>query len=984
MFYKRPLSLAVSAAIGASACLGMAPANAQEDQLVEEIVVTGSRIQRANLVSSSPVTQLDNEQLRLTGVTRIEDALVAIPGIQLEQSSGQAIEATGTATMELRRLGASRTLVLMNGRRLPTHSPSSTTSAADINLIPGQLVERVEVLTGGASSTYGADAVAGVVNFIMMDDFEGIKLDYQYSQNRHDNDSKAIQRAAAALNQPFPTGTSTDGQISDMTLIVGGNFDSGRGNMTAFATYREIEGVEQVERDYSACPVRGRTADTLVCAGSGTNLSGSFAPVIYDADGNIDQIASATLPTYHVEGDQFVEGFGQLFNFAAPSYFQRPDERVTVGTFAHYELNERVEAYTELMFMDTKSTTQFGPSGTFFRTNATVNCDNPYISAQQLDIIRDPTRDGANLGGCNGDDETFTLPLGRRAVEGGPRTGELRHTTYRGVFGLRGHFNETWRYEASYQYSEVSMQNYNFNYVSSFNAIQALQAVEDEEGNIVCVDQSKGCVPWNIFETGGVTDEASAFIGAQTFESGSTAQEVFMGYVQGSLGDYGVTSPFAENGVELIIGAEYRDERLNYETSENLRNGDVDSGVQTRGRYDVKEIYFEANVPVVEDAPFVQSLAVDLGYRYSEYDFGPTTDTYKVAGSWQINDDLKLRGSYQRAVRAPNLVDLFRPQVGSLFPMTNDPCEKANPGDALSIEGFNFEQCARSGVTQALWNAGGPVSNPASQYNDIEGGSPDLEPEEADTYTGGLIFTPGFVDGLSVSLDYYSIEIEGAIQGVQAATSLNQCLLTGDPTFCNAVNRDESGSLWFGNPATLDNSIDARSTNIGFLSTKGMDVEINYSFDVGDMGTVNIANIAGFVFKWEQQEYPGAASLRCEGVYGLGCQLPTPELKNRMQTTWATPWNVTASLIWRYIEGTEELISGGGQGLDLEDQSYFDIAASWDVTDWAQVRFGINNLLDEAPPRVVQGATDFENGNTYPGMYDPLGQYIFAGFTVQY
>ncbi|MEE4278758.1 MAG: TonB-dependent receptor [Halieaceae bacterium] len=980
MLKKTPLSLAVSVAVGTTA-VGMTPAFAQDEQLVEEVVVTGSRIQRANLVSSSPVTQLDNEQLRLTGLTRVEDALVSLPGIQLAQSSGQAIESNGTATLELRRLGTNRTLVLMNGRRLPAGSPDATTNAADINLIPGQLVERVEVLTGGASSTYGADAVAGVVNFIMMDDFEGIKLDYQYSQNRHDNSASDVQRAAEIAGQPFATGTANDGQISDMTLILGGNFDNGRGNMTAFTTYREIEGVEQIQRDHSACPVRGRTADSLVCAGSGTNLSGSFAPGIPG-----DPIASATLPTYHVVGEEFVEGFGPLFNFAAPSLFQRPDERVTVGTFTHYDLNDKVEAYAELMFMDSLSTTQFGPSGTFFRTNATVNCDNPFLSAQQLDIIRDPTRDGQNLGGCNAgtDGETFVLPLGRRAVEGGPRTADIRHTTYRGVFGLRGDINETWRYDVSWQYSEVDFSRRNFNFVSSFNAIQALQAVEDEDGNIVCVDQSKGCEPWNIFATGGVTDAASDFVGAQTFETGNTAQEVFMAYVQGSLGDYGIQSPFAESGVELVVGTEYRDEQLNFNSSENLRNGDVGNGVLVAGEFDVTEFYLEASVPLIEDAPLAQSVVLDLGYRFSDYSFGPTTDTYKVAGAWQLTDDLKVRGSYQRAVRAPNIVDLFRPQVGSLFPLTRDPCEKANPGDATSIEGFNFEQCARTGVSQALWDAGGPVSNPASQYNDIEGGSPDLNPEEADTYTAGVIFTPGFVDGLTISVDYYDIQVEGAIQGVQAATSLNQCLNTGDPTFCTAVNRDDFGSLWFGNPATLDNSVDARSTNIGFLAVEGVDVEVNYNFDIGDMGTINIANVAGFVLGFEQQEFPGADSLNCEGVYGLGCQLPTPELQNRMQTTWATPWNVTASLIWRYIEGSEELISGGGQGLDLKDMSYFDISATWDVRDWAQLRVGINNLFDERPPRVVQGATDFENGNTYPGFYDVLGQYMFAGFTVQY
>ncbi|MEO1080744.1 MAG: TonB-dependent receptor [Pseudomonadota bacterium] len=966
MLHKRPLSLAVSAAIGASASF-MSPAFAQDESLVEEVVVTGSRIQRANLVSSSPVTQLDAEQLALTGVTRVEDALAAIPGIQLEQSSGQAIEATGTATLELRRLGASRTLVLMNGRRLPVHSPSSTTSAADINLIPGQLVERVEVLTGGASSTYGADAVAGVVNFIMMDDFEGIKLDYQYSLNRHDNSAGDIAGAAERGGYPFATGTATDGEASNVTFIMGGNFDNGRGNATAFASYREIEGVEQLARDHSACPVRASGE----CLGSATNEAGTF---FFSPD---------AANQYRVEGDEFLLGRGRGFNFAAPSYFQRPDERVTVGTFAHYDVNENVELYTELMFMDTKSTTQFGPAGLFLATRVNPNCGNPLLSDQQLDLIR-------STGRCSTGDpeELFDIDIGRRAFEGGPRGGELRHTTYRGVFGARGNFNDTWRYDVSWQYSEVDMRNDRINGVYVEGTNQALNVVLDENGTPVCNpagNPDADCVPWNIWETGGVTPEAAAFLSDGNIEVGTTSQEVFMAYVQGSLGDYGVVSPFAESGVELVLGAEYRDEFLRYTGSENLIRGTAGGWgtvVPVRGRFDVSEVYFEASIPVVEDAPFAQSVLLDVGYRYSDYDFGATTDTYKLAGSWQIVDDFKLRGSFQRAVRAPNIIDLFRPETPSLFAMDQEPCERTDLSNPLSDRGFTFEQCANTGVTRELWDQGGPVSNPASQYNDIEGGSPDIQPEEADTYTVGFIWTPGFVDGLSVSFDYYNIEIEGAIQGIQAETTLTQCLITGDPTFCSAVQRDELGSIWLSNPQTLENSVDARSTNIGFLAVTGFDVEVNYNFDIGDLGTINIANIAGFVEEYEQQEFPGAESIFCEGVYGGGCQLPTPELKNRFQATWATPWNVTANVTWRYIQGTDQVASS--DPLDIDDMNYIDIAANWDVTDWAQLRLGINNLFDERPPRVYQGVTDFENGNTYPGLYDPLGQYIFAGFTVAY
>lgn len=958
MLHKKRLSMAVSAAIGTAFAMGMTPVNAQEESLVEEVVVTGSRIQRANLVSSSPVTQLDNEQLEFTGLNRVEDALSAIPGISLDQSSGQAIESIGTATMQLRNLGTTRTLVLMNGRRLPANSPQSPSAAADINMIPGNLIQRVEVLTGGASSTYGADAVAGVVNFVMQDDFQGVELDYQYSGLRHNNDGNVVADAAEQAGQPFASGTTFDGETTNVSLIIGGNFDNDRGNVTAFGSYREIAGVTQINRDYSACPVR----DSLTCLGSATNESGSIIATDENADGG----------NYRVEGNQLAEGFGPGFNFAAPSFLQRPDERVVLGTFAHYDLNEHVEAYTELMFMDTKSTTQFGPAGFFFNPTET-NCNNPLMSDQQRDVL-----------GCQGPDDTVDLVIGRRAVEGGPRFGNFRHSTYRGVFGVRGDINDAWRYDVSYQYAEVDMNNRNGNYFDIDRFPDAISAVPGPDGEPVCPPGADdGCVPYDLWNTGGVTPEASQFLEQRFFEWGTTSQEVLMAFAQGSLGEYGITSPFAESGVELVVGYEFREETLKFDGSDNVkRQGTI---VETAGRYDVNEFYFEANIPVIEDVTLIQSLSLDVGYRYSEYSFGPTTDTYKFAGSWAIDDNLKLRGSVQRAVRAPNVVDLFRPEVGTLYAMDRDPCAKANPGDALSESGYSFEQCARSGVTQAVWDQGGPQSNPASQYNSVVGGSTELQPEEADTLTAGFIFTPSFAEGLTLSVDWYDIEIEKAIQGVQPETTLVQCIQTGNPLFCDSINRGLNDSLWLGQARLAEgegSAVDERSTNIGFLATSGVDVEITYNFDIGDLGTINIANIAGFVLSFEQEEFPGAGVIDCEGTYGGPCGFPIPELKNRMQVTWATPWNVTGSLIWRHVSGSDQEFTSVPN--DLEDMNYLDLAANWEVNDWASVRVGVNNVFDEEPPFVYQGVTARENGNTFPGIYDPLGQYLFAGFTLRY
>jgi iron complex outermembrane recepter protein len=973
MFKKKPLAIAIQAATVAS--LASTPALSQEPTLIEEVVVTGTRIQRANLVTTSPVTQLDAEQFTLSGIIRVEDVLGSMPQVSLTQSSGQSIVSTGTATLALRNLGNSRTLVLVNGKRLPIHSPSSSTSGPDLNFIPMQLVERVEILTGGASSVYGSDAVAGVVNFIMLSDFEGVKLDVQASGYRHKNKGNRMADATLARGFDVPTGTSTDGEMVDMTLILGGNFDNGRGNVTAYATYRDIDPVLQGNRNYSACANGVTLTGALSCGGSFTNAAGSF----YFSHDGFDEI-------FFVDGNEFVSGVGTPHNFAAPSYYQRPDERYTLGAFANYELNDNVELYTELMFMDNRTVAQFAESGVFFNT-LDFNCGNPFLSQQQRDTVD-----------CVGDHTDFTQPgvggnqrvqsiFGRRNVEGGPRRGDYRHTTFRLMGGVRGNINETWRYDASYQYAEVDMRNLNLNYVNLGLVDQALDARLDEEGNVVCLVQPDSCVPYNMFQTGGVTPEQTDYF-AQTYtENGQTDQTVISAFVQGSLGDYGVKMPTADNGVELILGYEYRKENLSYLPSDNAQQGIVGGLgallVPVEGGYKVNEWFLEASVPLVEGRQMAQEVLLDLGYRYSDYSpSGETTHTYKVAGSWAFNHDFKVRASYQRAVRAPNIVDQFQPQQGTLFRMNEDPCQKAAPGDATSIRGFTFEQCARSGVSQAIWDAGGPSSSPALQYNALIGGSIELQPEESDTYSVGFIYSPSFIEGLTLAVDWYDIDVNKAISEIEPETTLLQCIENNQ--FCDLVRRGQNDTLWLG-IATATNGISALTQNIGFFRVKGIDVELTYNFDVGDWGSVSISNVLSWIDSWEQEEYKGAGVENCEGVYGGSCGSPTVELRNRFQAVWATPWDVSLNLGWRH-SGSVNQVGTNLPPTTLSAQNYIDVSGIWAPSqwEWLNVRAGVNNLFDKRPPFVPQGVSTFENGNTYPSAYDALGQYWFLGASVQF
>jgi len=949
-------SRAFALATGVASISIVAPVFAADDIAMEEVVVTGSRIKNSNMVSSSPVTQISGEELKFQGVVRVEDMMRTMPSMYTGQTSATANGSTGTATINLRNLGTARTLVLLNGRRLPSGSPLQGGAGADINQVPGALIQSVEVLTGGASATYGSDAVAGVVNFIMMNNFEGLKIDGQWSQYNHDNDNSKIQSIAKNQNFPAADGSSSVGDMSDVSFILGSNMDNGRGNITLYGTYRKIKPVLQDTRDYSACALNGSITS---CGGSSTLPEGRFTDFA-----NYDFI---------VAGDQFVPRNGLLYNYGPLNYFQRPDERYTFGAFGHYEVNDSVEVYTELNFMDDRTVSQIAPSGNFFATS-TLNCSNPFLSAQQFQAIC------GDLGLTTAD--TADIYIARRNVEGGPRQQDLRHTSFRGVFGVRGELMPNWTYDAYGQYSEVSMENTYNNDLSNTKITRSLNAVRDGSGNIVCqsvVDGSDAnCVPWNIFTTGAVTKAMTDYLVLPLYARGTTVQKVFSYYVNGDLTDYGVQIPGADRGVSLVLGTEYRAEKLDFAPDSGFRNGEgAGQGGATNavsGGYSVSEYFLEAQIPVVQGKEFAEEIVVDLGYRYSDYSTGVTTDTYGVRAGWAINSEIKLRASLQRAVRAANIRELFAAQGFNLFDMDADPCGGAINANGQTAEGRTLAQCALSGVTAAQF--GNIPNSPANQYNFLQGGNPNLRPEEADTYSAGVIWVPEMVAGLSLSVDYWDIKIEKGISNLSPEFIINQCL-DGNTAQCANVKRGNNGDLWLGSNVATSGQVVALNDNLAIERVKGWDIIADYSMEVGDYGSLQFNNVMAIIGTWEQQELQGAPSDDCKGNWGATCGSPTPDFQNNLRATWNTPWDVDASVLWRYISEVKDL---NGNDITLDAVHYFDVTAAWQATESISLRAGINNLFDEEPPVAGgnAGPSNNGNGNVFPGTYDHLGRYWFT------
>jgi iron complex outermembrane receptor protein len=974
---KNQVASAVRRALvmGALTAAGATPALAQEN--LGEIVVTGSRIRSANLESTTPVTQVTAADVVTQGVTRIEDLVNQLPQAFAAQNVTVSNASDGTATLNLRGLGSPRTLVLVDGRRLPYGSVNN--SAADLNQIPTQMIERVDVLTGGASAVYGSDAVAGVVNFIMKKDFEGVQATAQYNFYWHENDyggpgavklrdTIATREATNPAQFALPDDGVTDGEGQEISLMVGVNSGDGRGNITAYATVFDSKAVLQGDRDYSACSLdTDPPTEQFLCGGSGTSAGGMFT-----------DFSTFYLTMDTAESFRDFEDPGDLYNFGPLNHYQRPERRYSLGAMGHYEFSEHADVYTQLMFNDYESVAQIAPSGNFFDTG-TINCDNPFLPVNSLATI-----------GCGpgeiaaGTDVPFYI--GRRNVEGGGRQQAFANSSFRVVAGVRGAINDAWGYDASAQYSNVSVNSNTLNYFV-VNRLQRALDVINVNGVPTCQSVIDGtdptCVPWNPFQPGGINQAQLNYLQATGLQTGRINQEIYNAAVNGDLGVYGIKSPLATDGVQLVFGTEWRRDTLQNEVDSLQTAGQLaGSGGPTigiSGGTQVEELFMEARVPIAQDQAGAESLSFDTAYRYSDYGNGTQTDTYKFGLEWAPVQDVRLRGSYQKAVRAANIVELFTAQGFNLFDMDGDPCGAANRDPEASDQ-----ECIDSGVpvNQVGANA---LDSPAGQYNFLQGGNTNLTPEDSDTYSYGVVFTPRFAPGLAITVDYFDIKIDDTISTFGAENSLNACYVNNDPAACARINRNPNGQLWVGTGNVVDLNI-----NIGSVHAKGWDLNASYTgLEMGRFGSLNFNLTGTLVDSLITDPGPGIDPFDCTGFYSSVCStnsvgVPTPEWRHRFRTSWVTPWDLDLSLTWRFMTKVEGFgFSTDRIDYELPAQDYFDLAANWAVTEKASVSLGINNVLDDNPPISATVGTS-GNGNTFPQTYDALGRYVFVRASVDF
>jgi outer membrane receptor protein involved in Fe transport len=977
---RRALLMSAVAATGAAA-----PALAQDS--LGEIVVTGTRIRSANLESTTPVTQVTAADVVTQGVTRIEDLVNQLPQAFAAQNVTVANGATGTATLNLRGLGSPRTLVLIDGRRMPYGGV--TNSAADINQIPTQMIERVDILTGGASAVYGSDAVAGVVNFVMKKDFEGVELTSQYNFYWHENDFSgpgAVKLrdviAARAAGNPsqyqLPDDTVTDGEGKEFSVMMGVNSGDGRGNITAYATVFDSAKVLQRDRDYSACSLAAGPTVSFACGGSATNATGTFT------DFSNYQLTVDTATNMR-NTDTLTNGTSNdLYNFGPLNHYQRPERRYSIGALGHYEFNEHADAYAQLMFTDYASVAQVAPGGNFGDTSI-INCDNPLLPVGVLPTI-----------GCdataiaNGD--TVPMYILRRNVEGGGRQQSFANSSFRAVTGLRGAINDAWDYDVSAQYSNVTASASTLNYFVIDRMKRALDVV-DVGGVPTCrsvLDNTDpNCVPWNPFVPNGVTQAQLNYLQAKGIQVGRLNQEIYNASVNGDLSEYGWKMPWASDGMQVVFGTEYRRDSLDNKVDALQEAGQLSgtggATIGITGSTKVQELFFEGRLPLAQDRAMAESLSVDTAYRWSDYGDSVTTDTYKLGIEWAPVSDIRFRGSYQRAIRAANIVELFTAQGFNLFDANGDPCGNAAPNaNATAAE------CIATGVPAAFFDGvndaaqRATLDSPAGQYQFTQGGNPNLAPETSDTYSYGIVLQPRFAPGLAVTIDYFDIKIDDTIATFGSVNTWAACYTNNDPTACARIQRNPgNGSLWNGPGNVLDTGI-----NIGSVQTKGYDLNVSYTgVEIGRFGSLAF-NLTGTLLD-ELVTDPGGgfAPYDCVGHYSNACSnvlpgTPTAEWRHRFRTSWQTPWDLDLSATWRYYGST---IGLAGPNVPLPAnridrkfaaQNYFDLAANWAVTEKSTVTLGINNVLDDDPPLSASVGTT-GNGNTFPQTFDALGRYVF-------
>ena len=969
---------------------------AQDD--VEEVVVTGTRIADPNVTSSSQITSIDGEELLVRGITRVEDYLNDLPQISPGQSITNSNGASGTATANLRNLGCSRTLVLMNGRRMVSGTTGGG-NCADLNTVPTLLLDKVEVLTGGASSVYGSDAVAGVVNFILDDEFVGMKSSFYHGFYQHKNDNSSLRDLVASYDYALAPKDVTTGDTEKVSVAFGGEIDGGKGHITAFMEHTDTKPILQGEYDISACALRSGFSG---CGGSSTIPPGRWADFGgYTAGGFVNVDPTITGVDFKVLGNEFVPRAGQAYNYNPTNFFQRPDDRFNSGFFGKYEVSDNAEVYVDMTYMKSESNAQIAYSGTFGNITS-LPCYNAFLSEQQYNAA---CGDWTGMGGDHAPDfasgaaalaylANLDLAVGdgsilgykaplyslKRNVEGNPRQSIFAYKSFTQTVGVRGDINDNWSYDAYYQTSNVVYNNEYRNDLS-VTAINRAVDVVSVNGVPTCVSALNGtdstCVPYNLFQGGlpgdqgiqGVIDggqELQSYIANSTYINGDGEQTTFTAYVTG---DTGYSIPGAPGNVSVVAGFESRELSSDFRPDLPSRTGDRSgSGGATLplgGSYDVDEFFVELGIPVTD------TVSMDAGFRSADYSTGNDTTAMKLGAFWTVNDKVSVRGSFQTSQRHANLAELYQGIGQGLVDLDYDPCGIDPDTGAAPIA--TQAQCENTGLPANLY--GTDLKSPADQYNIQTGGNPNVAPEESESVTIGVVLNP--MDGLTLTVDYFDITVEDGIGTVSPKTALDKCIETGAAAFCNLINRNPvNGSLWL-----TGGYISAQITNISEEQTSGIDVIFDYSVDT-NWGPLVVSGVTTLLDSYDIIELPGEAAIGCSGNWGGSCgKNPMPEVMGSYTVGLTTEFDTDVILGVRYLGETDDL---NANDIDFDAYTYLDATAIYSVNDNMSVTLGVSNLLDKEPGYTSDAGTAPGNGNTFPGYFDAFGRHIHLSINYSY
>ena len=954
-----------------------------------EIVVTGSLIKNPALTSPNPVQVLGQEEVNLRQSNTAEEILRDLPGAVADVGTAVNNGNAGFAFVNLRGLGSNRNLVLLDGNRI---APADLRGVVDLNNIPLALVQRTEVLTGGASTTYGADAISGVVNFITRSDFSGLEAN--------------VSHQITAVG---------DGPYYRADITVGANFDDGRGNAVFSIGYQHSDPVYQGDRAFGQEFIDSYSGQH---GGSGTTAPTRFIAPQLGGALQINPDTGSLVKSYSFPS-------GQPFNYNPFNLFQTPFERFNMYGAGHYDLSDNLTVYTRGMFSKNTISTIVAPGGAFNPLPATIPFSNPYLPAPargQLCTAFGLTsaQCGAAAAATSPSDpnyRTFALSIARRSVELGDR--EDTYTTQQFDYraGIKGDISSHLHFDISGAYGESSQNHVETGYYITAKVQDALLATNTTS----CLSGNAGCVPLNIFgPAGSITSAMNNYLTATTFEYITTT----LGQARGLItGDIGFHSPLAADPINFATGVEYRKYTAALSadalTASGAASGD-NPITPFSGGYDVVEGFGELIAPIAQNQPFAKDLQLTGGIRYSHYRIeapsSPTfnTTTWKGGANWSPIDAVKFRGVYQHAVRAPDINELFQPATISLTTLTVDPCA----GAAVKNNANLTAVCVAQGASAA---SVGSILNPsASQANYTSGGNINLKPEKSDSYTLGVVLQPkGVLRGLSVTVDYYHIKIKDAISSPTAADTINACFdnlsaASATNPACTAIRRDFntgqlSGTTTAGLPFTLSNS--------GRYLTDGIDLGVSYRRNLG----FAILN-ASFEGNWTRRAIFQATPLdtprECVGYYSANCGISggsgtapgsiQPKFYWNQRTT-LTYQGIDFSVLWRHIshENQEPLdiaINGPAFKGTLNDPllgslngktvnfghipayNYVDLSTRFAVGEHIDLTLTVQNLLNKQPPVVGGdvGSDLFNSGNTYPSTYDTLGRRFAVGARIKF